>query len=210
MNHTPQVGKSHYSGAAYRSAERWMSYWHQLALVERTGAKKVLEVGVGSGVLYRELQARGIDITTLDIAPDLLPDVLGSVTAIPSADASFDAALAFEVLEHIPFTEFEHAIRELARIARTHVVVSLPHPGWVFSVCYKLPLFPKIELFFQIPFFWKEHQFNGEHYWELGKKGYPVARIIAAARAAGLELVSFEKYADDPAHRFFLFKKTDI
>jgi ubiquinone/menaquinone biosynthesis C-methylase UbiE len=207
MTHEPQVTKSHYSGSAYRSSERWMSYFHQLHMIEQVGARNVLEVGVGSGVLARELESRGIDVTTLDIAQDLQPDIVGSVTEIPCGDASYDAALAFEVLEHMPFEESESAIRELARVARTHVLVSLPHPGWVFSVMYKLPLFPKIELFFQIPFFWRTHKFNGEHYWELGTRGYPVRRIVDTARSCGLELVSYKKFADDPAHRFFVFKK---
>src|SRR5258708_180301 len=105
MTHTPQVTKAHYAGSAYRSGERWMSYFHQLGLVETIGAKNVLEVGVGSGVLERELEARGVDVTTLDIAEDLQPDIVGSVTKIPCEDASFDVALAFEVLEHMPFEE---------------------------------------------------------------------------------------------------------
>jgi ubiquinone/menaquinone biosynthesis C-methylase UbiE len=207
MTHMPQVDKSHYMGAAYRSSERWMSYFHQLELVRMTHANRVLEVGVGSGVLARELRSRGVHVVTLDIADDLKPDMVGSVTGIPAEDASFDVASAFEVLEHMPFEDSVQALRELGRVSKSYVVVSIPHPGWVFSIVYKLPLFPKIELFAQIPFFWKRFQFNGEHYWELGTKGYPIARFVAAAREAGLELVSFEKYADDPAHRFFLFKK---
>lgn len=203
----PQVTKEHYDGLAYRSAERWMSYFHQRELVARAGASRVLEVGVGSGVLARELRARGLEVTTLDIAEDLAPSIVGSVLAIPLPDGSYDATLAFEVLEHIPFDDVPKALGELARVSRKHVIVSLPHPGWVFSAIMKLPLVPRFEIFFQVPFFFKAHRFNGEHYWELGKKGYPVRRFIAAAQAAGLKLVSYEKHADDPAHRFFLFEK---
>ncbi|MBY0472786.1 class I SAM-dependent methyltransferase [Patescibacteria group bacterium] len=203
----PQVDKTHYAGAAYRSSDRWMSYFHQLELVEKIGAKHVLEVGVGSGVLARELVVRGVRVTTLDIAEDLQPDIVGSVTDIPCENVSFDTAVAFEVLEHMPFEESTQALRELARVSRTHVLVSLPHPGWVFSIIYKVPLLPRIHLLIQIPFFWKTHRFNGEHYWELGKKGYPIGRFLSAAKDAGLTLVSLEKHADDPAHRFFLFKK---
>ncbi|MBY0293793.1 class I SAM-dependent methyltransferase [Patescibacteria group bacterium] len=208
MNHTPQVTKEHYAGAAYRSSDRWMSYFYQLGLVEKVGARNILEVGVGSGVLARELEARGIQVTTLDIAEDLQPDIVASVIAIPREDSSFDASVAFEVLEHMPFEESVQALRELMRVSRTHVLVSLPHPGWVFSVIYKLPLFPRIEILFQIPFFWRTHKFNGEHYWELGTKGYSIRRFVDTARACGLSLVSIQKHANDPAHRFFVFKKT--
>ncbi|MCR4325937.1 MAG: UPF0146 family protein, partial [Patescibacteria group bacterium] len=73
MSYSAQVDKSHYAGGAYRSQERWNSYWHQLALVEKTGAKKLLEVGVGEGIVARELAARGVAVTTVDIAEDLKP-----------------------------------------------------------------------------------------------------------------------------------------
>ena len=207
MTYEKQVDRSHYEGQAYRSAERWISYWHQLALVRRVKPKTVLEVGVGEGVVARELRNTGIAVTTVDIAEDLQPDVVGSVLSLPFGDGAYDVVLAAEILEHISFDDVEKALREIARVARTHAVISVPHPGWVFSIIFKLPLVPRVALLAQIPFFWKEHKFNGEHYWELGKKGYTTARFVTLARDAGLTLVSLEKYADDPGHRFFLFSK---
>ena len=206
MSYEQQVDKSHYEGAAYRSGERWSSYWHQLALVYAAAPKTLLEVGVGQGIVARELRQSGVMVTTVDIAEDLAPDVVGSVTALPFPDNSFDAVLAAEILEHIRFEDVPQALSEIARVARDSAIISLPHPGYVFSIQYKLPLLPRIELFGQIPFFWQEHRFNGEHYWELGKKGYPVSRFVACAREAGLELIELQKHADDPAHRFFHFK----
>lgn len=207
MTYQPQVDKSHYEGSAYRSSERWMSYWHQLVLVRACKPSSVLEVGVGEGIVAERLKQDGAAVTTIDIAADLHPDVVGSVTALPFEDESVDLVLAAEILEHIEFADVPKALAEIRRVTKQHAVISVPHPGWVFSIIYKLPLFPLISLLFQIPFFWKEHQFNGEHYWELGKKGYPVNRFIELARTAGLELVRYEKHADDPGHRFFLFKK---
>jgi ubiquinone/menaquinone biosynthesis C-methylase UbiE len=207
MTYKTQVDKSHYAGSAYRSSERWNSYWHQLVLVDRAKPQTLLEIGVGSGVVARELKSRGVSVTTIDIAEDLHPDIVGSVTEMPFEADSFDCVLAAEILEHIEFVDVPKALQEIARVTRVYAVISIPHPGWVFSVAYKLPLLPYISLLFQIPFFWKIHQFNGEHYWELGKKGYGVERFTEAAKTAGLELVSLEKHADDPGHRFFLFKK---
>lgn len=206
VNYAPQVDKSHY-GASYRSRDRWLSYFYQLDLVRSQAPASVLEVGPGEGIVTANLRQDGIKVVTCDIAEDLHPDVVGSVTSLPFKDQEFDLALAAEILEHIEFKDVPLALRELARVASRHVVISLPHPGWVFSLAFKLPLLPHLGFFFQTPFFWKEHKFNGEHYWELGKKGYPVRRFVAAARVAGLELVSTHKYIDDPVHRLFLFKK---
>lgn len=205
MNYRPQVDASHYRGQSYRSRERWNSYWHQLAFVYNENPETLLEVGVGLGIVARELSATGIRVTTFDIAAELHPDVVGSVTALPFPDKTFDVVLAAEVLEHIRFEDVSQALSELRRVASRAVIISLPHPGYIFSFTFKLPLFPRTELFFKIPFFWKRHQFNGEHYWELGKRGYPLVRFLKRAQTTGLHLKSTCSYADDPAHRLFLF-----
>lgn len=203
--YAPQVDKSHYTKGSYRSRERWVSYWHQLSFVRSTRPGSVLEVGPGEGVVTAALRREGVIVTTLDISPDVSPDVVGSVTRIPLVDASFDTAVCAEVLEHIRFADVPQALRELRRVVRGHVVVSLPHPGYVFAFGCKLPLLPQMQVLFQIPFFWETHHFNGEHYWELGKRGTPVREFVRLAQAAGLQLQSQRKSADDPVHRLFLF-----
>lgn len=205
MSYEPQVDRAHYEGKAYRSAERWSSYYHQLALVRGAGARSVLEVGVGEGTVARTLRAEGVEVTTVDIAGDLQPDLVGSVTALPCQDKSFDVALAAEVLEHIQWEDVPAALGELARASRSHVVIGLPHPGYAFSFVAKVPLLPRIELYLQLPFFWQTHRFNGQHYWELGKQGHSISSFVRLAKEAGLTLERLEKHADDPAHRFFLF-----
>lgn len=205
-NYAPQVDRSHY-GASYRSPERWLSYFYQLVLVRGCAPASVLEVGPGEGIVTANLRQDGIAVTTLDIAADLKPDVIGSVTALPFKDGEFELALAAEILEHIEFTDVPRALSELARVSARHVVISLPHPGYVFLLAVKIPLMRRVELWFQIPFFWQTHRFNGEHYWELGKRGYSVSRFVACAQSAGLSLVKTVKHADDPVHRLFVFKK---
>ncbi len=206
MRYQTQVTKSHYEGKAYRSQERWDSYWHQISLVRETKPQTLLEVGVGEGVVARELSATGVAVTTIDIAEDLHPDVVGSVTALPFPDKSFDTVLAAEILEHVCFEDIPQALSELCRVARANVIVSLPHPGYVFSLIAKIPLLQRFSLLFKIPFFWETHKFNGEHYWELGKRTYPLRVFIRQAKKAGLSPRLSHSYADDPAHRFFLFE----
>ena len=192
-------------GLAYSSPERWSAYFHQIALIERAGAHSVLEIGVGSGVVAQELVRRGFEVKTLDIAEDLNPDVLGSVTNIPLPDKSFDAILAAEILEHIKTGDLPQALSEIARVTKHSIIISVPQPGYVFSTIIKIPLIKRFSILFKIPFFWKTHVFNGEHYWELGKRGTPVSWFLQHAREAGLHLVEKKSFADDPAHLFFLF-----
>lgn len=206
MTYSPQVDSKHYEGTAYRSLERWVSYWHQLDLVQKTDAASVLEIGMGAGIVTRELQRRGIATKTADIAADLRPDFVCSVTQLTVPDQSFDLVLAAEILEHIHFDDVPQALREMARVSRSHVLISVPHPGFVSSLIVKLPKV-RFSLLFKIPFFWKSRTATPEHYWELGRPGYSVPRFIEVAKAAGLTLVTTKSYVDDPVHRFFLFSK---
>jgi len=201
----PQVPASHYAKGSYRDKERWVSYWHQLHMVREAAPASLLEIGPGERVVTDILRKEGVAITTADIAPEMNPDVVCSVTALPFPDKSFDVVLAAEVLEHIRYEDVPQALSELHRVARMHVIVSLPHPGYVFSLIAKVPLLSRFSFLFKIPFFWKEHRFNGEHYWELGKRGYSLRAFIHQAEKTGLALRQSRSYADDPAHRFLLF-----
>lgn len=203
-NYAPQVTREHY-GKRYRNQERWLSYYYQIALIHELRTRSLLEVGPGEGLVSEVLRKDGVSVTTCDIAEDTVPDHVCSVMELPFDDNAFDTTLAAEVLEHIVYADVSAALGELARVSKKYVVISLPHPGWVFLLQMKVPLLRKVRLFEQVPFFWREHQFNGEHYWELGKKRYPVSRFIATARGAQLVLVKTIKYPEDPVHRFFVF-----
>jgi ubiquinone/menaquinone biosynthesis C-methylase UbiE len=206
MSYVPQVDKSHY-GKRYLAHDRWNSFWHQLDLIWSVSPRSVLEIGPGAGVLTRELRASNISVKTIDVAPDVVPDIVGSITELPLENGSVDAVVAFEVMEHIRFEDVPQAFSEMARVARRHVIVSVPHPGYVFSAVIKIPLLPRIDLLHMIPFFWKTHRFNREHHWEMGKRGYSKSEFIDAARRAGLDLMMTTKYVDVPPHRFFVFNK---
>ena len=115
--------------------------------------------------------------------------------------------LAAEVLEHLPFEDFKTAIGEVHRVTERFAYITLPHAGAVFLLIKKLPLFPRFRVFFKLPFFWREHIFNGEHYWELGKKGFPVRRVRGEILRTGFRIIKSGIDAQDSAHYFFLLDK---
>jgi SAM-dependent methyltransferase len=101
---------------------------------------RVLEVGVGEGEVFERVRARwadvpyaAVDLPDADLAADWrargLAGMFADIGRLPFPDASFGLVLAIEVLEHVPDPDL--ALDELARVARHHLVLSVPRePIW--------------------------------------------------------------------------------
>lgn len=191
----------------YDFKNRWVSYWHQIDEVLELNPKNVLEIGVGNRTVSNYLKNKNIDLTTLDIDRELEPDIVGNILALPLQDNSFDVILCAEVLEHLPFDNFEQALRELRRVAKRHIVLSLPHFGPSFRISFKAPFLREKKFAFKI-WFPLAHYPNRDHQWEIGKKGYSIGRIKNIIRKYFIikkEFVPFEiQY-----HHFFILEKND-
>lgn len=198
-----QVDKKEYKFSSYAFVGRFVSYYHQLSEVLKLEPKSILEVGVGDGVFKNYIKENtDVSYTNIDVADDLHPDVVGSVTKIPFEDKSFDVVCAFEVLEHLPFEQFEVALKELARVSRRAVVLSLPHFGPPVQLYIKVPFMKPLRISFKIPFS-KKHKFNGQHYWEIGKKGYSsrlIKNILKKLFVLKMDFIPFE----NQYHHFYI------
>jgi len=201
--YSTQVSKEHYRGSSYRGKDRWISYWRQLSLVRSFKPVSVLEIGVGDKTVTEAMRKDGVVVTMCDVAPDVEPDVVASVTALPFEDQSFDVVLAAEILEHIRYEDVAVAVGHIFRVCRKGAVISVPHAGWTFALEWKLPLLPRMSVCVKLPHFFKTHHFNGEHYWELGKRGYSRRRLRQIITNAGFVIAESRIHADDPAHVFF-------
>lgn len=207
MQYEKQVESSHYSFERYFYKGRWMSYWYQAKeIISRPDIKSVLDIGPGTDFLRIILAIHRPDITyhALDIAEDVKPDIVGGVTKIPISDNTYDVVCAFQVLEHIKFEDFETAVSEMKRVAKQFVFMSLPHFGPSIEFHLKVPFLPRIQIAAKIPFP-KKHTFGGQHYWEIGKKGYAPSNIRAAIQN---HLTIVDEYVpfENQYHRFFITK----
>ncbi|MCK5832058.1 class I SAM-dependent methyltransferase [bacterium] len=186
----------------YDSKERFISYWHQIHEILTTNPQNVLEVGIGNGFVSEYLIKNGVNITTVDLEQRLEPDVVGDIHSLPFADSSFDAVSAFQVLEHLPFDDFQKGIAELARISRSHVLISLPHGRRYGN--YKLPrigevLFPKLT--------GRWHLLSKEHFWELDYPGYKLKTVIGKIESCGLNVEKTYRIFENPYHRIFVLRE---
>jgi 2-polyprenyl-3-methyl-5-hydroxy-6-metoxy-1,4-benzoquinol methylase len=125
--------------------KRLMSGFHGTLeeLWDRAGALSVLDVGCGEGVLTLEWAKQlgdgrvvGIDLDDPKLRAEWAkrerPNLefrAEEATHLSFADGEFDLAAAIEVLEHVP--EPEATLAEMARVARSHLLVSVPRePLW--------------------------------------------------------------------------------
>lgn len=202
----PQVSKHAYVFDRYVHRERWASYYEQLQQALRLKPTNILEVGVGDKFFGNFIKANtAIPYTSIDIAVDLAPDIVGSVDAMPIADGAFDLVCAFEILEHLPFERFEASVAEIARVAKRHALISVPHFGPPVRFSCKIPFLPEIQFAWKLPYP-RAHVFNGQHYWEIGKRGYPVRRIKGILKkyfVVDRDFVPFESQY----HHFFVLSK---
>lgn len=204
-----QVGEGHYEFAKYVYKDRWASMWHQLDEVLALDPVSVLEIGPGPGLFKALGRLFEVSVETLDIDPDLAPDHVAPADAMPFSDGSFDVVCAFQMLEHLPYEQALTVFEEMVRVARIGVVISLPdaQPVWPWAI--HIPKKGRVWLHVPRPAWRPEvHEFDGEHYWEINKKGFPPARVVEdLSKAGGIKLVKSFRVGENPYHRFFIFRK---
>ncbi len=206
-----QINKEGYNFKNYCPLDRWASYWHQINEIIDCNPGSVLEVGVGDKVLASYLKNNTkINYTSLDIAEDLNPDIISSVDNISVENNSFDVVCAFEVLEHLPFDKFKRSLEELSRVSKKDVIISLPHWGRHFSLKFRVPFIHTVKFQYKSKSFPVKHEFNGQHYWEIGKKGYSLKKIKHVIKGTGLRLVNDYVVFESPYHHFFILKKSGL
>jgi ubiquinone/menaquinone biosynthesis C-methylase UbiE len=126
--------------------ERWVANLERMFdLVGRDPSgppAHALEVGCGEGVIADRMQRRWGEVVALDL-PDAglradwrrYPEprfLHASAHELPFGDHRFDVVVAAEVLEHLPDPEL--GLREMARVGRRHLVLSVPREP-IFRSC---------------------------------------------------------------------------
>jgi SAM-dependent methyltransferase len=180
-----------------------------LAAQELQGAQRVIDIGCGDGQISRLAARLGADVVGVDPTWNQIRVAAergggpvftrSGAAALPFADASFDAAVACLVFEHI--RDVDDAIREVARVLvpggrfcffLNHPLLQTPNSGWIDDQILDPP----------------------EQYWRIGpylvedetveevEKGVfipfihrPLSRYVNALSAAGLLLERMEEPA---------------
>lgn len=147
--------------------------------------KKLLIIGPGQGLDTQVLKWRKHEVTTFDIDKTFNPDVIGSVHDLSMFhDGSFDVVIASHVLEHLAVPYLDLCLSELARVGK-YCLIYLPVAGRHFQLRLKVDL-KGIDLSFILDLFNYFHKpdgttpryCSGQHYWEIGMKGFRVGDLV--------------------------------
>ena len=203
-----QVEKSHYDFSKYMNTKRWNSLWHQFNVLNKLAPETVLEIGPGAGFLKVLTKLLSIQHFTLDLDSELDPDYVADVTEMPFDDNQFDAVCAFQILEHLPYEKALQALGEIRKVAKNNIVISLPDARKMFFYSFYIPTRGNYSFFLPKPQLRKKkHVFDGQHYWEINKRGYELEKVIADFESTGLELKETFRVKENMNHRFFIFRK---
>lgn len=209
-----QAEASHYSGTSYLSPERLSSIGYQFKLACESGGKSFVNVGASHGLLELLLARSSLHVIGIDLDPALQPDIIGVLPFLPLRDSCVDVAMAFQVLEHMPFGMLGDCLRELRRVARARVIVSLPD---------RTPFFPfhpttsRLEAL-ALSFYrwtWTRQRWryaestyvDPQHFWEIGNPGITAKTIVEQGAAVGLNILELCRNPYFPYHTFFLFAR---
>lgn len=98
--------------------------------------RSIVDVGCGNGLFLNHLvdqhgsrfdRVMGVDRSTTALRYVRAESVHGAIDALPIPDGSFDLATCMEVIEHLPLSVFDAALRELARVSRRYIMVTVPN-----------------------------------------------------------------------------------
>lgn len=95
--------------------------------------QSLLDVGCGNGTFANTLSRtrRDVKVTAMDRSRAALKYVEtdkfeSDIASISRQDGAFDCVTCLQVIEHLPVKVYEHALRELARVSRKYLIVSVP------------------------------------------------------------------------------------
>jgi glycosyltransferase involved in cell wall biosynthesis len=204
----PQVSKEHYRLEKYVTHERWQSYFNQVREVLRYNPKTVLIIGPGDGIVVNILKGYGLEVETVDIESENNPNYLASVEDLASGqmpNKEYDAIVCCQVLEHLPYDKFLKCLESIKAYSKGVVIISLPEKSLRTSLSLKLPRVAPLFLNITLPFFWKKHRFDGEHYWELNSAGHSV-KSVAKDMAKVFSVRKHYRLKANPYHFFFILE----
>lgn len=113
-----------------------ITYRYQLNSIIDLKPNKILEIWVWSNILSSYLRLHWYNLTTFDHDSSLKPDFVWDFIQLPFKDEAFDTVACFEVLEHVTFDDSISALKEMRRISKKNVIISVPYSWFYINISF--------------------------------------------------------------------------
>lgn len=216
MKRRGNINKGKFSNKNYG-----LSYLEQIRVMSDLKVSSILEIGPGD--MLSSLYFKTLDVTfdTMNIPNSATNSKFQS--KLEDFDTSlitekYELVAAFQMLEHSPYEYFPENILKMSQMSSRYVFLSLPFDcvGFDFLLTFGRSQKAKRRKFgFWLPSFRPNRRYRDEymkefpwavHYWEIGRKKFPIKRIINDIEGANLKVIR-HYHGDYPYHYFILAEK---
>lgn len=196
--------KKEYFSEQYFDKKQLYSLANQINDIYSFGIKSMIEIGVGNSFISTFLKKAGVEVKTFDINPNLEPDVCCSIEDVPKyINKHYDLTVCCEVLEHIPFEEFENCVDVISEISE-NAYITLPNnrKSFGFGGYVRLPKLKhrEVSLYFDLK---TNGSLGSGHFWEVGSTKHCSADNIKKILLRTYQEVRMKKYSLNPYHIAF-------
>lgn len=201
-----------YYWESLNTLDSYVSFLHQIKSIYECKPKNVLEIGVGNKLTSTHLKNIGIKVTTIDVNPKLNPDKIEDVRILQCENNSYDVVCAFEVLEHLPFEDFDKALSQMEAVSKKYVIISLPISKIGIEFSLWLPLIHTCYFYLNFPITLKHKGVvdkNDYHYWEVNKKGYSKTKILNILKKR-FKVIKEYRPRHNKHHWFIIMEKKNL
>jgi hypothetical protein len=165
----------------------------------------IIEIGIGNGFTSTFLRVAGYDVTTADVNSKLRPDICAPLADIQAAvgERQFNLAVCCEVLEHMPWEQFESSIAVLRKLS-PNLYLTLPNYNkfFGFSGYFDVPRVRQlinIGAYLPIP-----RKISEEHFWEVNSSSTTSVDAIKSILRRYYSNVRTYNYRLNTYHRAFV------
>lgn len=164
------LSKDKYLSEGYFSPKQWNSFCFQAGTIYKLLQRgSVLEIGAGSGFVGGVLKTIGFTVDSLDVNEHLLPTYIGDISSEDfELENKYDCVLCAEVLEHIPFEQFDICLKNISTLSRRFVILTLPNCEYNKRIEFKI----NNHKLFGFSLGKRKAPIASMHYWEINSEGY--------------------------------------
>lgn len=201
-----ELARSSYFSDAYFALPALLSQTTQIREIYELKPSSILEIGPGNGFVSGFLRRAGIEVVTVDINPELEPDICAPLSELPSRiDRKFDLVVCCEVLEHMPLSELDLNI-DILRATGRRLFMTLPNAfvSIGFGALVRLPRIGRflVDAHINLPI---KHNLEGSpHFWEVGYTPDCTRRNIMSRLEKRYKNVRSSRFALNPYHYSFI------